>query len=268
MHDAYAAQRGRKTGPLGYPVTDPICGLRPVVAPGIPGRPLLDPRHRHAGAGRPHPRQVGRPGLAERRARLPDDGRQLRPRPRRLLPDLPGRRGVLVRRHRSADIAGAVLAEWGAGNWEAGILGYPTTGADLRPARRRLLAGLPGRLHPLVPRHRRADHHRRPSSPPGHARAGRTADWATPPRARTAACAAAAAGSAFQGGYIYWSPATGAQVITGAILAAWARAGLAERPTRLPDRWRDDLAAVWLGSPSRAASITRRHADGVRVTYR
>ena len=50
---------------------------------------------------------------------------------------------------------GAIRTAWGALGYENGKLGYPTSNEICGLTRRRLLPELPGRHHPLLPRHRR-----------------------------------------------------------------------------------------------------------------
>ena len=128
---------------------------------GLPGRlhPLV-PDHRRPDHQRPHPHGLAAAGLAERRARLPHPRRRLRPARRRLRTVLPGRLHPLVPGHRRPDHHRPHPHDLVTRGLAERRTGLPHPRRRLRPARRRLRTDLPGRLHPLVPGHRRPDHHR------------------------------------------------------------------------------------------------------------
>ena len=129
---------------------------------------------------------------------------------------------------------GPIRSGWAALNFVDGPLGYPTGRGHLRPARRRLQAGLPGWGYLLVRGHRSARVHRPDPHRLGQDRIPRRAPSATPPGTSTCGQPGGGCYQDYQGGAIISSPGTGARVSTGPIRAAWAATGFLTGPSATP----------------------------------
>ena len=240
MEDGWAAS-GWEEGPLGYPVSEPVrCprrdhGRSSRAAPSTGAQPPVPTAW--AGAD---------PGAATRGSRAGGTAGSGYPTTDEICglggggccPGVPGRLDLLVPRPPVPTSSAARIRDpWSRRGGEDGRLGYPTSGDNCGLPRRRLLPAVPGRLHLLVPRHRRPP---RPRLDP-HAWAARDAESGKLGYPTTGEICGLRGGGCFQlfqGGAIYWSPGTGAHVVLGAIRDTWARQRLGGRQARLPHRRR------------------------------
>ena len=182
---------------------------------------------------------------------------------------LPERQHPLVAHDRGRRSPRAASATRGrAREWENGYLGYPTTGTTCGLRNGGCGQAFQGGSIHWSPTTGGADHHRRHPHRLGPLRPGRTATWATPPPAPSAASATAAAGRPFQGGHIHWSPATGAQITTGAHPRRLGPVGLGERTPRLPHHRPPSAGCATAAAArhSRAAASTGPRRPGHQIT--
>ena len=131
------------------------------------------------------------------------------------------------------EVRGEILSAWGRTGWEAGPLGFPTTDETRTPDGRgayNVFEG--GSIYWSPPT---AAHGVRGVIRDAYAWAGYeggvlgfpVTDEVRTPNGRGAY-------GVFQGGSIYWSPATGAHVLIGAIREAWAARGYENGPLGFP----------------------------------
>ncbi|WP_369051918.1 LGFP repeat-containing protein [Kineococcus terrestris] len=139
-------------------------------------------------------------------------------------------------------VRGAVRDTWAALGWEAGPLGYPVTSEQETPDRR-------GRFSHFE----RGSVYWSPSTS-AHAVLGAVRDrwrrsgWEAGPLGYPTTDEAAVPGtdgrsSNFEGGSVYWSPATGAQVVVDPVRRAWLDGGGASGPLGFPTGELEDSGA-------------------------
>ena len=220
------AQQGWETGRLGYPVGDEACGLRDggcfqsFQGGAVYWSPASGPHVVLGSIGQ----RWGQQGWTAGRLRLPGRQRGLRSPRRRLLPAVPGRAVYWSPAAGAHVVLGAIGQRWAQQGWESGRLGYPVgsevcglrDGGCFQPFQGGPVYWSPGSgAHVVLGAiGQRWAQQGWESGRLGYPVGGEVCGL------RDGGCF-----QPFQGGSLYWSPGSGAQVVLGAIGVRWAQQG-------------------------------------------
>jgi len=167
-------------------------------------------------------------------------------------------------------VGGAIRQKWQALGWETGPLGYPTTDELTTPDRK-------GRFNHFVKAGNRGSIYWHPATGAqavwGAIRLRWEATgWETGPLGYPTTDELPTPGgtgryTAFQGGHVYWTSATGAHSVPGDVLAAWLEGGGTTGPLGFPTRepYRD--SGGLLRSEFQGGYITRNTTTGEVVVH-
>jgi hypothetical protein len=167
----------------------------------------------------------------------------------------------------SHGVSGPIYDRWAAGGYEEGALGYPTRAATCG-----LRGGGCGQAF------QGGWIHWSPATGAQITTGAILATWSRqgaqngrlgyPTRAATCGLRGGGCGQAFQGGWIHWSPATGAQITTGAILTTWSRQGSQNGRLGYPTAGATVSRGVTRQTFQGGAITVDQRSGRVTVTYR